>query len=96
MAEAWSSFEQRKIILKWYFKFENVCKVQCQWRREFATKPPTRLTIAHIFDKFETDGTVRGVHKQRSRRPHTATSPASSAMVLVYTFTTKVPKTMCT
>jgi hypothetical protein len=57
MAEARLSFEQRKIIFKWYFKFENVCEVQRQWRREFATKPPTRLTIARIRDKFETDGT---------------------------------------
>jgi hypothetical protein len=59
-----------------------VCEVQRQWRREFATKPPTRLTIARIRDKFETDGTVRDVYKQRSRRPRTAISPASSAMVL--------------
>jgi hypothetical protein len=82
MAEARLSFEQRKVILKWYFKFENVCEVQRQWRREFATKPPIRLIIARIRDKFETDGTVRDVDKQRSGRPRTATSPASSVMVL--------------
>jgi hypothetical protein len=32
--------------------------------------------------KFEADGAVHDVHKQRSRRPCTATSPASPAMVL--------------
>jgi hypothetical protein len=32
------SFEQHKIILKWYWKFENVCKVQRQYWHEFASK----------------------------------------------------------
>jgi hypothetical protein len=82
MAEARLNFEQRKTILKWYWKFENVCEVQRQWRREFGTEPPTRLTIARIRDKFETCGTVCDVHKQRSGRRCTATSPASSDMVL--------------
>jgi hypothetical protein len=81
MAVVRLSFERRKIILKWYFKFENVCEVR-QWRREFATKPPTCLTIALIRDKFETDDTLRDLHKQKSGRPRTATSSASSAMVL--------------
>jgi hypothetical protein len=71
-----------KIILKWYGKFENVCKVQRQRRHEFGTEPPTRLTTACIPDKFEANGTVHDVHKQRSGRPYTATSPASSSTVL--------------
>jgi hypothetical protein len=83
MAKARLSFEQSKMILKLYFKSENVCEVQRQWWREYGTIPPTRLTTACIRDKFETDGTVRDVHKQRSGRPRTATSPASSAMVWV-------------
>jgi len=37
MAEAQLSFEQRKTILKWYLKFENVVEVQRQGRREYAT-----------------------------------------------------------
>jgi hypothetical protein len=41
MAAEWLSFKQRKIILKWSWKFENVCEVQRQWRHEFATEPPT-------------------------------------------------------
>jgi len=76
------SFEEHKTILKWYLKFENVVEVQRQWRREYATEPPTRLTIECIHDKFETHGTVCDVHKGRSGRPCTATSPASSAKVL--------------
>jgi hypothetical protein len=59
MAAERLSFEQRKIILKWYWKFENLCEVQRQWRREFATESPTRLTVARIRDK----------HKQTSGRP---------------------------
>ena len=69
-------------MLKWYFKFESISEVQRQWRNEFGTQPPTRLTIARIRDKFEIDGTVGDVHKERSGRPPTATSLATSAVVL--------------
>jgi hypothetical protein len=82
MAAEQLSLEQRKIILKWYWKFENVCEVQRHWRREFATESPTPLKIARIRDKFVADGTAHDVHKQRSGRPSTATSPTSSAMLL--------------
>jgi hypothetical protein len=75
-------FEQRKINLKWYWKFENVCEVQGQWRHELAMVPPTRLIVACICDRFEASCTVRYVGKQRYERPCTAVSPASSAMVL--------------
>ena len=37
MAEARLWFEQRKTVLKWYLKLENVVEVQRQWRREYAT-----------------------------------------------------------
>ncbi|KAJ4432449.1 hypothetical protein ANN_21068 [Periplaneta americana] len=67
------SFEQRKAILKWYWRTENVVEVQRQWRREYRTEPPTRLTIARIRDKFETHGTVCDVYKGRSGRPRTST-----------------------
>ena len=72
MAGARLSFEERKAVLKWYFKFENISEVQRQWWNEFGTQPPTRLTIASIRDKFEIDGTVGDVHKERSGRPRTA------------------------
>jgi hypothetical protein len=85
MAAEQLSFESRKIVFRCNWKFENVCEAQRQWRREFATESPTRLTIACIRDKAETDGTMHDVHKQRPRRACTATSPASSAMV--YTIT---------
>ena len=76
------TLEINPLILKWYWRTENVVEVQRQWRREYRTEQPTRLTIAHIHDKFETRGTVCDVHKGRSGRIRTSTSPASLAMVL--------------
>ena len=52
MAGARLTFEERKSILKWHIKFENVAEVQRQWKREFQTQSPTRLTITRLCDKF--------------------------------------------
>ena len=82
MATARLTFEEQKSILKWYINFENVAEVQRKWRREFQTQPTTRLTITRLCNKFDTHGTICDVHKGRSGRPRTATSPAPSAMVL--------------
>ena len=82
MAGAQLTFEERKSIFKWYIKFENVVEVQRQWKRDFQTEPPTRLKITWLCDKFDTYGTIGDVHRGRSGIPLTATSPASSAMVL--------------
>jgi predicted GNAT family acetyltransferase len=59
-----------------------MCELRREWLLEFAREPPTRLTIARIRDKFEADVIVHDVKKQISGRTCTATSPASSAMVL--------------
>ena len=64
MAGARLTFEERKSILKWYIKFENVAEVQRQWKREFQTQPPTRLTITRLCDKFDTHGTICDVHPE--------------------------------
>lgn len=82
MGDVRLSFEERKQVIKWYWKFENVNEVQRQWRREYDTEPPSRLTITRIRDKFEVHGTVCGVHKGHSGRPRTATSDESSTAVL--------------
>jgi len=63
-------------------QFENVAEVQRQWKHEFQTQLPTHLTITRLFDKFDTHGTICDVHRGRSGGPLTATSPASSAMIL--------------
>ena len=58
MAGARLMFQERKSILKWYIKFENVAEVQSQWKREFQTQRPTRLAITRLCDKFDTLGTI--------------------------------------
>jgi hypothetical protein len=55
MAEVLLTFEQLRVILKWYFKFENVCEALRWWRREFKANSQTQLTISSILDMFETD-----------------------------------------
>jgi hypothetical protein len=37
-------FEQRKWILKYYWKTENVTEAQRRWTNEFGTPPPTWVT----------------------------------------------------
>jgi len=69
-------------VLMWYIKFEYVAEVQRQWKRDFQREPPTHLTITWHCDKFDTHGTICDVHRGRSGRPLTATSPASSVMIL--------------
>ncbi|PSN35681.1 hypothetical protein C0J52_21762 [Blattella germanica] len=59
------SFEERKWLLKCYWKVQNVVEVERRWRVEFSTPPPTRVTITRIRDKFEVDGTVQDVLKGR-------------------------------
>lgn len=75
------SFEERKFVLKCYWKTENVTEVQRRFRREFDKSPPTHRTIARIRDKFEADGTVHNVNKKRSGRPRTSTSPRKEEQV---------------
>ena len=82
MADVRLSFEARKQIIKWYWKFENVAAVRRQWRSEYGTEPPSRLTTTRLRDKFEIHGTVCDVHKGRSGRPRTATSDDSTTAVL--------------
>jgi len=96
MAGARLTFEERNSILKCYIKFKNVAEVQRQWKREFQTQPPTRLTITRLLDKFDSHGTICDVHRGRSVRPRTATSPASSAMVLErFTTSPRMSATQC-
>ena len=78
MADARLSFEERKCVLKWFWKFENVTEVQRRWKCEFGTTPPTRVTISRIRDKFEEAGTIQNVHRGRSGRARVSKSPDTS------------------
>jgi hypothetical protein len=82
MAEVRLSFEERKFMLKCYWKYKNVTEVQREFTREFQRNPPTRRTIACTRDKFEATGTVQDVHKQRSSRPWSSTSPTREEQLL--------------
>ncbi|GFU98117.1 ryanodine receptor [Trichonephila clavipes] len=86
MAQVCMTFEQRKSILIWHLKFGNISEVQRDRRQQYGTESPTRLRIADRSNKFETDGTIKNIHKGRSSRPLTSTSEVSSAGVL-YSFT---------
>lgn len=66
MAGKQLSLEERKFVLKCYWKTENAIEVQRRFRREFAKPLPTCWTIARIRDKFEADGTVQNINKKRS------------------------------
>ena len=58
MANAQLTFEEKKFILKCYWKHENIMEVQRQFNRQFQKTPPTRRTIARIKEKFEVHGTL--------------------------------------
>jgi hypothetical protein len=62
-------FEQGKIVFKWYWKFQNVCEAQKQWLCEFATEPPTRMTVAYSRDKYEANGRVQMYTSEDLSRP---------------------------
>jgi hypothetical protein len=64
------SIEQRKWILKQYWKTENAERVRTAWVEAFNTPPPTRLTIYRIRDKFDAMGSVANAPK--SGRPRTS------------------------
>jgi transposase len=76
------NFEERKFIMKYYWKYENVHEVQKQFKKEFKKEPPTRFTITRIRDKFEVDGTIHNVHKQHAGRPRTSSSSTEVERVL--------------
>ena len=52
------SLEQRKWILKKYWKYENAETVCRAWQEGFDTPPPSRLTIYRIRNKFNKTGLV--------------------------------------
>jgi hypothetical protein len=60
------TFEQSKLILKWWRKFENACKMQRRPRPEFVANFPQWLTISRIRHRFETDGNVQYLYRRLS------------------------------
>jgi len=75
------TFEERKQVLKWYFKYENICEVQRQWKTTYESEPPRRDTISRIRDKFEEVGTVGSLQTSTGRQ-RTARSNDNVALVV--------------
>ena len=76
------SFDERKWLLKCYWKVENVVEVQQRWRVEFGTPPPTRVTVTRIRGKFEVDGMVQDVFKSRWGRKISSSDNESADTVM--------------
>ena len=67
--DGWNlSFEQRKWILKCFWKCEKMKGVQRRWRAEFDTAPPSRVTITKLSEKFEREGIAWDLKKERCGR----------------------------
>ena len=62
--------EQRKWILKQYWKSENAEKVHTTWQEAFHTSPSSRQTIYCTRNKFDKTGSVSNAPK--SGRPNTS------------------------
>ena len=66
------TFDQRKWLLKQYWKTENARLVREAWQVQFQTPPPSRQAIYKLRDKFERDGSV-GNKKKTGRNKTSST-----------------------
>lgn len=73
------SNDQRKWILKEYWKTGNCERVRERWREEFDAPPPTRLSICRLRDKFNNTGSICNASK--AGRPVTITTPENEMTV---------------
>lgn len=71
--------DQRKWILKQYWKTENAEKVRQKWAEEFDTPSPSRQTIYRIRDKFDETGSICNAPK--SGRPVSITTQENEILV---------------
>jgi len=62
---------QRKLILKWHRKFDDVCEVRRQWMCVVSTETQTRITIGRIRDKFEAKVRCKMYRRNYLGRPTT-------------------------
>ncbi|GFT88866.1 transposable element Tcb2 transposase [Trichonephila clavipes] len=64
ITEEWDKLPQQ--LLDNVVQSMNTSAVQRQWRQQFGTEPPTSLSIARFRDKFQTNGTIKDILKERS------------------------------
>ena len=74
--------EERKFILKRYWKTENAQDVIRDWNHYFNTDPPTRLAIYKLRDKFDDTGSVADA--PRSGRPSVCTEQNLATVAEAY------------
>ena len=77
------SFDERKWLLKCYSKVENFVEVQVHFRVEFG-RPPPRVTITRICDKFEVDGKVQDLLKGWGRIKRNSTDNESADAIMQF------------
>ena len=77
------TLEERKFILKRYWKTENAQDVIRDWNHYFNTDPPTRLAIYKLRDKFDDTGSVADA--PRSGRPSVSTEQNLTTVAEAYT-----------
>ena len=71
--------DQRKWILKSFWKNKNAEKVRMEWRDAFHSNPPSRFAIYRIRDKFEKTGSVENAPK--SGRPRSVSITSNEELV---------------
>ena len=76
------TLEERKFILKRYWKTENAQNVIRDWNHYFNTDPPTRLAIYKLRDKFDDTGSVADA--PRSGRPSVCTEQNLTTVAEAY------------
>ena len=76
------TLEERKFILKRYWKTENAQDVIRDWNHYFNTDPPTRLAIYKLRDKFDDTGSVADA--SRSGRPSVCTEQNLATVAEAY------------
>ena len=76
------TLEERKFILKRYWKTENAQDVIHDWNHYFNTDPPTRLAIYKLRDKFHDTGSVADA--PRSGRPSVCTEQNLATVAEAY------------
>jgi len=74
--------ERVEIIRTFYQQGSSVRNVWQHWlQHHHGRNPPAKSSISALVAKFEKDGTVLNVHKERSGRPRTVVTPEIAADV---------------
>ena len=74
MAKRILDLNERIWVIKQYYKIDNFCAVQREWKRNFDSKPPSHTTLQRLILKFEETGSV--LDNLRSGRPNSVATPA--------------------